>query len=134
MSFTKYVLGLMFSPDGKEMVLIRKNRPSFLAGKLNAIGGHHEEGESAVEAIRREFEEESGIPTTVEDWTHFTTLGNAEFTMPCFYAFSERYVEARTTTDEDVAVYTVANLSQELLSADLPKLIDQVLTLKGIAP
>lgn len=132
MSITKYVLGLMFSPDGSKLVLVRKNRPSFLAGRLNAIGGHHEEGETAVEAVRREFEEETGISTTVEDWTLFTTLNGACFTLPCFFAHSDRYVEARTATDEPVAVYAVDALDQELLAPDLRYLIELVADLRMV--
>lgn len=126
MNFTKYVLGLMFSPDGKELVLLRKTRgPAFLIGRLNAIGGHHEEGETAVEGVRREFEEETGIVTSVEDWTHFTTLGNDTFAMECFYMFSDKHVTARTMTEEEVSVYRVDSLTEDVMAPDLPHLIEK---------
>lgn len=126
MSFTKYVLGLMFSLDGKEIVLLRKSRgPEFLIGRLNAIGGHHEEGESAVEGVRREFEEETGIVTEVADWTHFTTLGNDTFSMDCFYTFSAQHHTARTTTEEEVGVYALASLVDDMLAPDMPQLIEK---------
>lgn len=128
MSITKYVLGLMFSPDGKELVLLRKTRgPSFLVGRLNAIGGHHEEGESAVEGVRREFKEETGIVTSVTDWKHLTTLGNEHSVMECYYTFSDKHHTARTMTEEEVGVYSVDTLDDASLAPDLPRLIEAAL-------
>ena len=40
--------------------VIKKERPVWQAGLLNAIGGHVEKGEYPVEAMQREFLEETG--------------------------------------------------------------------------
>ncbi len=60
-----YVCGFMFSPDRSRVLLIRKNRPTWQAGKLNGVGGKVEPGETAHDAMVREFREEAGllIPT-----------------------------------------------------------------------
>lgn len=57
----EYVLGIMFSEDEKKVLTIWKNRPSWQAGKLNGIGGKIEAGESPLEAMHREFIEETGF-------------------------------------------------------------------------
>lgn len=60
-----YVCGFLFSPDRSRVVLIRKNRPVWQAGKLNGVGGKIEPGETPHDAMVREFREEAGllIPT-----------------------------------------------------------------------
>ena len=35
----EYVCGFLFSPDRKKVLLIRKRRPAWQAGKLNGVGG-----------------------------------------------------------------------------------------------
>ena len=46
----RYVVGFAFSADMSRVLLIRKNRPLWMAGKLNGIGGRAEHGEGLVEA------------------------------------------------------------------------------------
>ncbi len=56
-------LGYLLSPDGREVLLIRRNRrgndPHF--GKCNGLGGKLEPGEDVVTGMRREIREESGL-------------------------------------------------------------------------
>ncbi len=56
----EYVCGFMFSPDKKQVALIRKTKPEWQKDLLNGIGGKIESGESPHEAMVREFYEESG--------------------------------------------------------------------------
>ena len=60
-----YVAGFLFSPDRSRVLLIRKNRPAWQAGKLNGLGGKIEPGETPPQAMRREFREEQGGGDTV---------------------------------------------------------------------
>lgn len=55
-----YVLGFCFNAALNKVVLIRKNRPQWQAGKLNGVGGHVEPWELPLGAMVREFREESG--------------------------------------------------------------------------
>lgn len=55
----RFVIGLMFDPTYSRVVLIRKKRPTWQAGLLNAPGGKCEEGELELNAVDREFEEET---------------------------------------------------------------------------
>jgi 8-oxo-dGTP diphosphatase len=56
-------LGYLFSPDGRQVLLIHRNRrptdPHY--GKYNGLGGKLETDEEVVACIRREIREESGL-------------------------------------------------------------------------
>src|SRR4051794_33252789 len=72
----EYVCGFLFSPDRTRVLLIRKRRPAWQAGKLNGLGGKIEAGETPLEAMRREFREEAGVD--VAEWQHVLTLSGAD--------------------------------------------------------
>jgi 8-oxo-dGTP diphosphatase len=75
MSETKhYVAGLMFSYDRQQVALIRKQKPEWQRGKLNGVGGKVEAGETAIEAMAREFKEETGCQTAEESWKLFCVM------------------------------------------------------------
>jgi 8-oxo-dGTP diphosphatase len=61
----RYVLGLGFTPDRLKVALIRKRRvrPGFewMQGLMNGLGGKVREDELSVDAMVREFKEESGV-------------------------------------------------------------------------
>jgi len=46
------------------ILMIRKKRPAWQAGKLNLPGGHIEEGEEPADAAIRELYEETGLVTS----------------------------------------------------------------------
>ena len=69
---TEYVAGFFTSPYGDQVALVRKEKPAWQKGRLNAIGGKIESGETPADAMRREFLEEAGLD--VSDWKHFVTL------------------------------------------------------------
>lgn len=62
-NFNRYVAGFLFSTSsiGDLLLLVRKGRPPWQYGLLNAIGGSIEIGESSEEAMLREFKEETDI-------------------------------------------------------------------------
>lgn len=63
----KYVLGFLFSRDFTRVVLIKKNRPSWQADKLNGIGGKVEDSDtSSLAAMIREFREACNTMTSEE--------------------------------------------------------------------
>ena len=61
MKTTKYVLGFAFNKGCTEVLLIEKKRPNWMVGKLNGVGGHIEDGETPIDAMVREFKEETNL-------------------------------------------------------------------------
>lgn len=98
-----YVVG--FALSEKRVALIQKNRPAWQAGKLNGIGGHIEESDHfPLAAMRREFEEETGI--YLHDWDHFATM---HFPGAEIFFYRSRVVDEildslQTTTDEQIQI------------------------------
>ncbi len=84
---TLYVAGFAFDESGDRVALIRKQRPEWQRGKLNGVGGHIEEGETAVKAMVREFWEETGVSTNEGHWTQFCVLSGDDW---CVYFFTYR--------------------------------------------
>jgi len=72
----RYVVGFLLVEGMPSVLLIRKKRPQWQAGRLNGPGGKVEPGETFLDAMRREFEEEIGV--RVERWEHFVTLRGEE--------------------------------------------------------
>lgn len=97
------VAGFLFSHDLQHVSLIRKNKPTFHAGMLNAIGGKIEPGESPYEAMLREFTEETGI--TVGNWQQFLVLQVPNWKVYFFRAKSDLIHQVKSVTDEQVGVY-----------------------------
>jgi len=71
---TNYVLGFVFNKSRTKVALIKKNRPEWQAGKLNGIGGKIEENEACVDAMSREFLEETGYFIERNEWRHVLTM------------------------------------------------------------
>lgn len=100
---TSYCLGFAFN-HYDDVALIQKLRPAWQAGKLNGIGGHIEEGETATEAMVREFREETGRVTTEALWQPFTKMYTDTSTVFCFRAFNISLEGLKTMTDERVVI------------------------------
>lgn len=94
----RYVVGFMFNPAENAVLLIRKTHPAWQAGKLNGVGGRIEAGESALEAMRREFAEETGMIHT--DWYQFCVLGDTREWQVHFFAAVGMIAKAQALTDE----------------------------------
>jgi 8-oxo-dGTP diphosphatase len=66
----EYVLGFLFHENRRRrVILLKKVRPSWQAGRLNAPGGRVEQVDLDIpsRAVQREFEEETGVLISVED-------------------------------------------------------------------
>ncbi len=99
-----YSLGFLFSHDFKQVVLIKKNKPAWQSGKLNGVGGKIESGETPLQAMIREFEEETGVTTLPDDWCQVgTMLEDGLYKIAIFAGVSSK-VNAVTTTTSEVVV------------------------------
>jgi len=114
---SSYVLGFLFDTDENRVVLIRKTKPSWQAGKLNGVGGKIEGDEHPKQAMQREFREETGVDIPERSTFHFATLQDNQpvrysnkWIVYCFSCMSTDSVEAvKTTTEEEVVVVNVAD-------------------------
>lgn len=141
---TKYVLGFFFSEDRERVLLIKKNRPEFLRGKLNGIGGHLESAESPLSAMQREFHEETGILTKMEEWIYYglalpmqgeiipADLPNLITTDPdeailfIYYNFGD-LSEAKSMTDEIVYDVSISELDNYNVEPSAKYFLDLIL-------
>lgn len=99
-----HCLGFAFNPSLDHLVVIRKNRPERFAGKLNGLGGKLEAGETAVQAMVREFREECGLVTCEDTWRYIGLLDCGDTRVACFAAVVEDALNARTQESETVHV------------------------------
>lgn len=74
---TLYVAGFLFGQHERKVLLIRKRKPEWQKGYYNGIGGHIEDGETPINAMAREFREETGV--TIKQWDLFARLSGNDF-------------------------------------------------------
>lgn len=97
-----YVAGFMFSPDLENVVLIEKEKPEWQKGRYNAIGGKIEKGETPLQAMVREFEEEAFIQTKQSDWKNLCLIGDDKYEVYFFYCTFDRWRDYLTREDEEI--------------------------------
>ena len=123
-----YVLGFLFRADCKSVILIRKSKPKWQSGRLNGVGGKIEESESPIEALNREFKEETGADTTLISWREFCELRGNDFRVFCFTARdSVAWESARTMERERVEKHVVCLLGSQKVVSNLKWLIEMAL-------
>lgn len=99
-----YVLGFAFNSDRSKVVMIKKSRPAWQAGKLNGIGGKIDPGEDALTAMIREFAEECGVETATDDWHSFAKLTALDGEVICYRLFDDKILAARTIEDQEIVL------------------------------
>lgn len=105
-----YVAGFVLDTRGR-VLLIRKQRPAWQAGRLNAIGGKIEAGETPLQAMRRECREEADL--AIDDWDHLATL---DFPQGGVWFFRARVPDtlmdaARALTDEPLEAHDTRDVA-----------------------
>ena len=106
-----HVLGFAMSKDRKRILLVQKNRPAWQAGLLNGIGGKIESFDTTPhDAMVREFVEEAGIQTNVEDWHKFATLAGDSFHIHVFWSILDNFDSFVSVTDEEIKAIPIKAL------------------------
>ena len=108
-----YVLALLFTPERDRVVLMRKTRPAWQAGRVNALGGKLLPGESAADAARREVLEEAGV--AVDGWEEFLVWEDPVYRMHALRAFDPAATAAHTAEDQEVLLAPTDALPAELI-------------------
>lgn len=125
MFVTEYVLGFAFDLETKRVALIRKKRPDWQAGKWNGIGGHREGAEQPVEAMVREFEEETGVKTHVVQWRKVGWMRDLGRWNCHVFTMSEKLTDrVKTITDEQVMLHSVSAVRDLPCIENVPALLE----------
>lgn len=107
---TRFVAGFLIW--GGTVLLIRKQRPEWQKGKLNGIGGHIEAGETARQAMVREFKEEAGLE--INEWKLFAELYGDNWSVSFFvchpYDMVNPHWSIKAQTDEELEWHPVSDL------------------------
>jgi 8-oxo-dGTP diphosphatase len=112
---TKYVVGFMFNHSMTRVLLVDKKRPDWQKGYYNGVGGHVEPSESFGMAMVREFEEETGIKTSLSDWQQFCSLKGADNSwVVAFFLSTGDIDQAVSMTDEDIVNIDCKSLSKAI--------------------
>lgn len=99
-----YVVGFMYDETLQAVALIRKTKPDWQRGKLNGIGGKIELYETPLQAMRREYREETGVDVPESEWEQVGSYRGMNGTVYVFRAVGRPW-DTVTTTEEVVGVY-----------------------------
>lgn len=125
-----YVLGFLFLNGKREVVMIRKNKPEWQAGKLNGVGGKIERtDESPLAAMQREWKEETGEKR--DTWEQFLTLNFKAAKVHCFRAF-DLQSSATTATDEMIVRAQVGTLNCQRVDCIFGSITEYIAPLANI--
>jgi 8-oxo-dGTP diphosphatase len=119
---TRYVLGFAFDEAGDRVVLIQKTKPAWQAGKYNGVGGKVEENETMIDAMVREFYEETGVETAINDWREYAFMVGPDWSCAVYCLGDGLIVDAvKTTTEEKIEVFSTKALPNTI--SNVPWLI-----------
>jgi len=104
----RLVVGYIFDLEMNQVILIKKIKPEFMAGKLNGVGGKVEPGEDYLEAMRRECKEETGLD--IYSWNKVCKMVGLDWKMIVYYSLHNNLLEAKQMEEEEVGVYDVWRL------------------------
>lgn len=108
----RYVLGFVVNDDGQSILLLRKNRPKFLAGRLNGVGGKIEDRETEVEAMVRECLEECDVFIPPDEWFLMGEMGDRVNYLVHVFAANAPLSQARQCTDEQLVTMSWKEFAQ----------------------
>lgn len=106
---TGYVVGFLYNEARDSVALIKKNKPEWQKGLLNGIGGKIEIGEWALDAMKREFNEEAGM--IIDNWELFCRMEFNEALVFCYSATGD-LTKIKQMTDEVIELHTVQAVSR----------------------
>lgn len=112
-AYMRYVVGLAFTEDGNQVVLLEKDHPEWQRGRWNGPGGKvkMDRGiplESVEQAVSREFEEETGVAILPFEWSKFLVLEGDWYGCTFLRTFHPSVAEARTMETEKVALFSTS--------------------------
>ncbi len=120
-----YVVGFAINPNTNQIAMIRKNRPSWQAGKYNVSVEKLRKVSGILPLCGREFLEETGYQTTEDAWRNFALIdgyneaSETEFTIQ-FYVMPFMALSSRkSATDEKVVILNISAITADNSIPDL---------------
>lgn len=111
----RYVCGFLFDyTDNYSVVLIEKNKPKWQEGKLNGVGGKVEDGETPLQAMAREFKEETGLEVKEDYWDNFVIWTGSDYVVYFYKSYNGNF-KVYSATDEQVGKYNVNDLPANVI-------------------
>jgi 8-oxo-dGTP pyrophosphatase MutT (NUDIX family) len=101
-----WVLGFGFDPYGRVALIQKRSTAHVHAGCWNALGGKIEPGEEPVDAMRREFLEESGVDIEQSKWLQIGHIVGKWGDVTMFTCTDYTVQHVTTKTDEQVCLFT----------------------------
>ncbi|MDR5837733.1 NUDIX domain-containing protein [Caballeronia sp. LZ034LL] len=112
----EYVTGFMFSECKRHVVLVSKLKPEWQRGKVNGVGGKVEPGETAADAMAREFMEEAMVASTPDEWIHYVRLVRpGSYKIDFFFMSSAEAFSARRGDAEEIGIFPVDALPDNVI-------------------
>jgi len=109
-----YVVGFAFDIVGKQVVLVKKDHPEWQKGKWNGIGGHIKSDETAIKAMVREFEEETGLLVGDSLWRNYLTIQYYDRIVYFLRTFLHinYLMKVKSITSEEIKIHEISELFQ----------------------
>lgn len=111
---TDYVAAFAFSEDYTRVALMRKVRPDWQAGQLNGIGGKVEGRELPIEAMVREWGEETNSQPSELDFTLAVILVGRDWRVFFFRAVFD-IDDLKAAEDEPIEIHPANRLPTDVL-------------------
>lgn len=121
----EYVCGFMITATKSEVVLILKSKPDWQAGFLNGVGGKIEPNEQPLDAMIREFKEETGVDH--DCWHRFCVLEGRFFKVHFYHSFTEKARSVETVETEQIYLCKLDQLHELKVLPNLRWLIPMAL-------
>jgi 8-oxo-dGTP diphosphatase len=121
----EYCLGFAFDEDFQSVLLIEKQRPEWQKGLLNGIGGKVEINEMPLNAMCREFEEETGFNLDHARWATFGSLRGKDWIV---------YLYTTTLFDGEYSLIDYNKTDEEIILQDIDNLCTAIPNLSWLVP
>ena len=114
--YIRYVVGFVFDPRGRRVVLIIKKKPKWQEGLFNGVGGKIESGEDPYEAMQREFREETGLDIYASNWRRYGKMHGNGWECDLFSCFTDAYRFVETKEEEEIRIVD----TDEVINSTIP--------------
>lgn len=109
-----FAIGFVFNKTKDKVLLIEKRKPPWQAGHWNGPGGKIEKDETPLQAINREFREETGIIHVFEHAITFICPGGTVFVYKAISKDEEIMFEQLEV--EQLKIWLLNNLPENMMA------------------